>query len=133
MLFLSFRGLGRSSSLGPVESIEFRGGAIFTEGDATARAHYMAGQWVFADRRWPYAECKAWLLLQFADYHGQMGPLVGPRPSMRLRDRFIFAGRERVATLLPIEQRWRVAGKHESWPVLRMLARPDPKKSTVPA
>jgi hypothetical protein len=123
MLLLSFRRLGRSSSLGPAETLEFRGGELFTGGAATASARYFSGQWAFANRRWPYAECKAWLFLQFEDYDGKIGLLVGPRPSMHLRDRFVFVGRERVATLLPDEQRWKVAGKNESWPILRMLPR----------
>ena len=126
MLLLAFKQLGRSSPLGPVEGIEFRGGELFSQESKVALARYSAGNWTYAGERWAYAECRTWILLRFEDLNGEVGPVVGPRLSLRLRDRFVFLGRERVASLVPHKGQWQVVGRDESWPILKVLSRQAP-------
>ncbi len=122
MLLLAFKRLGQSSLLGPVDAIEFRGGELFIGGATTPVGRYTPGYWTFANERWTYAECKSHILIRLEDHDGRVGAVFGPRPSMRLRDRSIFAGRERVATLLPVKARWQaVEQSGVSWPILRVL------------
>ena len=120
MLRLTFKALGRSRSLESPEGIELRGSELFSAGSTTSRARYSLGYWLFANERWPSAECDSHVVIRFEDSNGDVGPVIGPRPSMRIRDRFLFAGRERIATLLPEESRWRVVGGHQSWPILKI-------------
>ncbi len=121
MLQLSFKRPGKSSRLDPAVAIEFRGGELFVGGTANI-ARYAAGQWVYASERWDYLECTTRVLLRFQDLSGRAGPLVGPRQSIRVRDRFAFAGRERVATLNPLTGLWQVHGTKEMWPLLRVTS-----------
>jgi hypothetical protein len=120
MLHLSFKRLGNSASLGPVAAIEFRGGELFVGGDPAPLARYSIGQWIYANEKWSYAECSSRIAVHFADYSGTAGPIAGPRPSMRLRDRFLFTGRERVASLNPITGLRQEARTKKSWPILRV-------------
>jgi hypothetical protein len=121
MLLLAFKRPGRSSVLGPVQAIEFRGNELFIGGGTKAEASYIGGGWTFENERWTYAECQAQVVVRLEDHSGSVGKIVGPRPSLKLRDRFIFAGRERVATLLPGRARWQGVGSQQSWPIVRVL------------
>jgi hypothetical protein len=121
MLLLVFRRPGQRSSLGPVPAFEFRGGELFIGGAATSVAQYTPGSWTFANTRWSHAECRTRILVRLEDDNGQIGATFGPRPYMQVRDRFIFAGRERVATLLPDNARWQAVGKSGSWPIVRVV------------
>jgi hypothetical protein len=118
MLSLSFRKLGHSRSLDG-DWFELRGSELLVGGRPGAVGHYSLGYWTYGNERWPYAECKRLIVIRCEDYDGRSGPVLGPRPSLRLQDRFVFVGRERVATLLP-DGRWRIAGRDESWPILKV-------------
>jgi hypothetical protein len=120
MLRLSFKRLGLSSSLEAKDLLEFRGSELCVDNQTAPIGRYGPGYWIYANERWPYAECRSAVILRFEAYDGQTGPVIGPRHSLLLRDRFIFAGRERIATLLPNRGRWQVAGGDESWPILRV-------------
>ncbi len=121
MLLFTFKRYGRSASPGPVEEIEFRGSELFIGGEKASMARYTAGHWIYANERWSHAECRTRILIRFEDNDGLVGATVGPRPSLHLRERFIFLGRERVATLLPGNAHWKAVAGTESWPIVRVL------------
>lgn len=120
MLRLSFKRLGLSSSFEAVDVLEFRGGELFVDNRSVPTGRYSPGYWTYANERWPYAECSMPIVIRFEDLDGHVGPVIGPRHSMRLRDRFLFLGRERVATLLLGKGRWQVFGTDESWPIVKV-------------
>jgi hypothetical protein len=97
-------------------------------------AQYLAAHWTFAGERWAYAACQTRVLIQLENDDGHLIARIGPRPSCRLRDRFIFAGRERVLTLLPAQQLWQLADSTETGSVVRVLPYTTPTATlTAPA
>src|SRR5688572_5434944 len=99
MLSLKFKSSGATYTVGPSRWIEFRGGELFLEGRAEPSARYESGAWIHLGSRCSYLECRAILSLCFVDADGHIRGSVGPRAVMCVRDRYVFAGRERVAKL----------------------------------
>lgn len=113
MLPLTFHRLGHRRSVAPVPALEIRGTELFVTGQRTSIARYVPGYWSFANERWTYATCETRVLIQLEDDEGRLVAGIGPRRFCQLRDRFIFAGRQHVLTLLPTEGRWQRAGHTE--------------------
>jgi hypothetical protein len=127
MLWLTLKTSNASSTIGPADSIELRGGEIFLSGHAEAVARYRSGNWVHMGQRFAEVECRAVIWIEFEDGAGRIGPRVGPRPVFRVRSRYAFAGRERVASLSVPVGNWIRAGANDTWPVVRLLEQPAQK------
>jgi hypothetical protein len=121
MLLLTFQRLGHSKSAGPAPEFRLRGAELFVGSEGPPIARYALGHWTFANERWTHAACQTRVWIQLEDDDGRLVARIGPRASCRLRDRFIFAGRERVLTLLPAQQLWQLAGSTETGSVVRVL------------
>lgn len=61
------------------------------------------------------------LFIHFEEPDLQRRCVVGPHPSIRVRDRYLFGGRTPLATLTPSTGRWLRRGTSETWPVIRIL------------
>lgn len=130
MLLLAFKRPGDNRFLGPTAAIEFHGGELYLVDGSAPIARYSMGQWLYAGEKWSYLESSSRILIRLEGPGGQSGPVIGPRPSMRLRDRFVFGGRERVATLIPHTACWQVVRTRESWPILRVISDPPLAQDT---
>jgi hypothetical protein len=121
MLSLSLRSTGATYAVGPSEWIEFRGGQIFMEGRAEPIARYESGAWIHSGRRCFFLESRALLSICFVDSDGRPRIVVGPRAVVCVRDRYVFAGRQRLAKLTPDRGVWTRLNTSEEWPVLRIV------------
>jgi hypothetical protein len=121
MLLLRLRSPGATYTADPSPSIELRGGEIFLEGHAEPTARYESGAWLHSGCRCTYLECRAILSICFVDVDGNIRSSVGPRAVVCVRDRYVFAGRERVAKLTLNRGVWVRPNKPEAWPVLRLV------------
>jgi hypothetical protein len=121
MLLLTFQRPGHSKSLGPALEFKLRGAELFIDSEKAPIAQYVAAYWTFAGERWAYAACQTRVSIQLEDDDGRLIARIGPRPSCRLREKFIFAGRERVLTLLPAQRLWQQAGSTNTGSVVRVL------------
>jgi hypothetical protein len=119
-MLLTFQRLGHTIAVGPVPELQLRGTELFVPGQAAPIASYASGYWSFSNERWTYAVCKTRVLIRLEDDAGHLIASIGPSPSCRIRDRFIFAAREHVLTLLPGQRLWQRAGSTESGSIVRM-------------
>jgi hypothetical protein len=123
MLVVSFRIGGASRNVGPALWIEFRGPELRTSLDEGATvARYDSGHWIHTQTRALYIECSAVLSIQFTGPGLEAGPTLGPFSSLRVRDRYAFGGRGRVAKLSPSEGLWTPLDSPRSWPVMRVFS-----------
>ena len=121
MLFLRFKSSSASWTIGPAESLELRGAALFF-GDGTEPVARFEGAWTLDGKRCPYVECRSMLSIQFEDHAGRIGPVIALRTAFYLRGAYAFAGRERIAKLDPLAGMWHHTGTQSQWP--RMRVRP---------
>jgi hypothetical protein len=124
MLFLKFRSLNSSRTIGPADSIELRGIELLFPPNSDPIARYQGG-WMLGGQRCNYVECRAMLSILFEDATGRIGPVIGLRTSFYLRGVYAFAGREQVAKLDPLAGTWFRAESQDSWPRMRILAAPS--------
>lgn len=123
MLTLLFRMPGASRRLFEVEWIEFRGAVMHTSIHSEPLAHYDSGNWLHGGTGCLVVECSGILSIQLEAQNGNAGPVLGPFPAMRIRDRHLFGGRARIAKLAPVTGRWATAGVEAGWSVLRVFPR----------
>jgi len=121
MLSLKFRCVGESRTADPAEWIEFRGVLVCISGHCGPIAQYASGHWLYAGMRSSYFECRAMLFIHFEDPDLQRRCVLGPYPSLRVRDRYLFGGRTPIATLTPSTGRWLQRGTSETWQLIRVL------------
>jgi hypothetical protein len=120
MLFLRFRSSTENWTIGPTDSIEFRGADMLVPNRAEPVARFQNG-WVLDGRRCSYIECRSALSIQFEDAAGRIGPVIGLRTAFYLRGAYAFAGRERIAKLDPVAGMWVRIDQRERWPRMRVL------------
>lgn len=124
MLFLRFKSSSAGWTIGPTESVEFRGTGMFFS-DRTDPVARFEGAWAVNGERCPTVECRSMLSLQFEDQAGRIEPVVGLRTSFYLRGTYAFAGRERIAKLDPLTGLWNQTNTQKHWPRMRVIpARP---------
>ena len=124
MLFLRFKSSTASWTIGPADSIEFRGADLVFPNQAEPVARFQNG-WVLDGRRCAYVECRATLSIQFENATGRIAPVAGLRTAFYLRGSYAFAGRERIAKLDPIAGTWLRVDQPERWPQIRILPAPQ--------
>ena len=120
MMLLQFKAAGGATAVKPTVRIVIRGGEIFSGVPEIPVARYVAPYWVFNGLEYSSIECRCFLTFQFEGSDRADSWVVGPRPSMRIRGGFVFAGREHLATLNPPSGLWRARRGRQSWPVLRV-------------
>jgi hypothetical protein len=120
MLFLKFKSATASWTIGPTDSIEFRGANMLFPNRPEAVARFQNG-WLLDGQCCAYVECRSRLSIQFEDETGRIEPLIGLRTAFYLRGVYAFAGRQRIAKLDPIAGTWFRADKGEHWPRMRVL------------
>ena len=123
MLFLRFKSSSASWTIGPAESVEFRGAAMFFSNGTEPVAHFQ-GAWVLDGKRCPYVECRSMLSIQFEDQMGRNGPVIGLRTAFYLRGAYAFAGREQIAKLDPLAGMWHQTATQNHWPRMRVMPAP---------
>jgi hypothetical protein len=120
MLWLVLKTSSARYTVGPADAIEFRGTKIFLPQRAEPVARYHSGSWIYSGHRCVLVECRAVLSIEFEDAAGNAGPRVGPRSVFHVRDRFAFAGRERIASLSVQADEWTLPGSNGSWSLIRL-------------
>ncbi len=121
MIPLQFKAAGGATAAKLTGLIVFRGGELFCGPVSEIPvARYVAPCWVFNGVAFASIECRSFLTFQFEGADRQDPWVVGPRPSMRIRGGFVFAGREHLATLNSPAGLWRARRGKQSWPVLRV-------------
>jgi hypothetical protein len=123
MLFLRFKSSSACWTIGPADSLEFRGADLLFPGRSEPVAQYQNG-WVLDGKRCAYVECRSMLSIQFEDPTGRIGPVTGLRTAFYLRGAYAFAGRERIAKLDPLAGTWVRTDTQERWPLMRVLPAP---------
>jgi hypothetical protein len=98
-LILTLKNRAGSSTMGPAPWFEFRGPEIFGPSETRALARFENGAWQYANEAWLQIECRTILSVLFTDHAHKRGPVIGPRPTFRIRDGYAFAGRECIAKL----------------------------------
>jgi hypothetical protein len=122
MLVVNFT-LSVGSQVGDtVDALELQGGKMFIPGQTQPLASYRHDAWTHAGHRCIQIECRAILFIQFEAQDGTAGPRIGPRPSLTLRGRYLFAGRERIARLTSTGGEWSRTGRNDGWPVVRIAS-----------
>jgi hypothetical protein len=119
-LVVTFKASNATYTVGPAETVEFRGTDVFVFDRVEPLATYRSGFWIYRGFACATLECRGLVSVEFADQAGKGGPQVGPRPSMHVRDRYAFAGRERLATLSLRTGEW-FRPSREAWPVMRVV------------
>src|SRR5690242_5259841 len=99
MMLLQFKAAGAPPSQTAAAWIEFRVGEIFAGAEHMPVARYVESCWVFNGVRYSSIECRGFLNFRLEGAEKVAPLVVGPRPLMRVRNRYLFAGREHLATL----------------------------------
>ncbi len=120
MMTLRLKARSETFTVGPTEEIVFRGDEILIPGQAAAIARFERDAWIHAGKRCNVLECRAFVILQFEDSNENVGSRIGPRSLLCVRNRYVYAGRERVAKLHATNC-WFQTGRQQSWPVLRVV------------
>jgi hypothetical protein len=121
MLWLVLKTSSVSYTVGPVDSLEFRGTQIFLPRRAQAVAQYSGGAWNHMGNRCSSLDCRALLSLEFEDAAGQVDARIGPRPAFHVRDRYAFAGRQRIAHLSVVTGEWTRLDTKRACSLIRVL------------
>jgi hypothetical protein len=74
-----------------------------------------------SSKRCSFLECRAILSIYFVDVNRRPWNVVGPRAVLCIRDRYAFAGRQRIAKLSPDQGVSKPLNAFEEWPVLRIV------------
>jgi hypothetical protein len=120
LLLVTFKASNATYTVGPAEAVEFRGADVFVFDPVEPLATYRSGFWIYRGFSCATLECRGFVSVEFVDQAGNGGPQVGPRPSMRVKDRYAFAGRERLATLSLRTGEW-FRPSREAWAVMRVV------------
>jgi hypothetical protein len=75
---------------------------------------------VFGGVSYSSIECHSFLTFRLEGTDGSDPLVVGPRRLMCMRNRYLFAGREHLATLDPVTGLWNSRGRKKSWPLIQI-------------
>jgi len=106
----------------PVAWVEFRGPEVLASSNTDPIAYYQSGHWIHGGRRNFCIEFRGLLTLQFESPSQSMCSTFSSYYGLRLRGRYLFAGRAKVATLWPKTGHWLRYDTAESWLAVRVAA-----------
>jgi hypothetical protein len=98
MMLVEFKAAGLPANQQMRAWIEFRAGELFAGTQEIPIARYVDSYWVSNGMRYSSIECRCFLNFRLEDPDSVAPLIVGPRPLLRVRSRYLFAGREHLAT-----------------------------------
>jgi hypothetical protein len=130
-MILTFRNLNASQVSEPTDWVELRGLEIYISTRPDPVARYVSDQWIYNGVASTYIQFDAMVSVHFEDPARSERTILGPYYGMRIRDRYLFGGRIRVATLWPKAENWLHYRTMENWRVVRMIPDNPPPQTSL--